>query len=83
MAWELHSEIQCIMGNGHMGSALDRMTDGQTRLKTLPSRNFVDGRLKCYKYVRQKFPNNMDLHASSYAKPNKKGILQQILLIPN
>ena len=28
---ELYSEVQCIMGNGHMG----------TRVKTLPSSNFI------------------------------------------
>ena len=33
----LYSEVQCIMGNGHMGLSLDAewLTDGQTRLKTL------------------------------------------------
>ena len=40
----LYSEVQCIMGKGDMGSPLDRITDGQTRLKTLPSSNFVGGR---------------------------------------
>ena len=32
---------QCIMGNGHMGTSEYRMTDGQTPVKTLPSRNLV------------------------------------------
>ena len=35
----LYSEVQCIMGNGHMGPV-----DRQTRVKTLPSRNFAGGR---------------------------------------
>ena len=35
----LYIEDHCIMGNGHMGSPVDR----QTRLKTLPSHNFVVG----------------------------------------
>ena len=38
----LCSEIQCIRDNGYMGPP-DRMIDGQTQLKTLPSRNYVDG----------------------------------------
>ena len=29
----VYGEVQCIMGNGHMGPHVDR----QTRLKTLPS----------------------------------------------
>ena len=36
----LYSEVQYIMGNGHMGLPMDI----QTRMKTLPSRNFVGGR---------------------------------------
>ena len=43
---DLYSEFQCIMGNvtchPHCGQ-----NEGQIRLKTLPSRNFVDGRQKC------------------------------------
>ena len=41
----LYSEVQCIMGNGHMGPPPPYCghNDGQTRLKTLPSRNFVGG----------------------------------------
>ena len=39
----LHGEVtNAIMGNGHMGSP--PWTDRQTRLETLPSRNFVGGR---------------------------------------
>ena len=26
--WGLYSEVQGIMGNGHMGTPLNRMTDG-------------------------------------------------------
>ena len=37
----LHSWVQCTMGNGHMGTPMNRMT---TRLKTLRSRNFFGGR---------------------------------------
>ena len=36
----LYSEVQCIKSNGHMGTPVNR----QTRVKTLPSRNSVDGR---------------------------------------
>ena len=32
----LYSEVQCIMGNGHMGPFMDR----HTRLKILPYRKF-------------------------------------------
>ena len=40
----LYSDVQCITGNGHMGTLpVDRMTNGQTGLKTLPSRNIVGG----------------------------------------
>ena len=43
----LYSDAQCIMGNGHMGTLpVDRKTDGQTGLKTIPSCNFVGGGLK-------------------------------------
>ena len=39
----LYSEVQCIMGNGYMGTPpVDRMTD-KIRMKTLPSHNFVGG----------------------------------------
>ena len=38
----LYSEVQCIMGNGHMGPPFS--DNRQTRLKTLPCRNFVNGR---------------------------------------
>ena len=34
--WGLYSEIQCIIGNGHMGTPMDR----QIPVKTIPSRNF-------------------------------------------
>ena len=34
--WSLNSEVQCIMGNGHMEPLC-----GQTRLKTLPFRIFI------------------------------------------
>ena len=34
----MYSEVQCIVGNGHMGPPC---TDRQTRVKTLPSGNFV------------------------------------------
>ena len=36
----LHSEVQCIMGNGHMGPLLCE----QTGLKTSPSISFSGGR---------------------------------------
>ena len=36
----LYSEVQCFMGNGHMGTPTDR----NTPVKTLPSRNFVGSR---------------------------------------
>ena len=41
----LYSEVQCIIGNGHMVTLLpvDRMTD-RSRLKTLPSQNLVGGK---------------------------------------
>ena len=35
----LYGEVQCIMGNVHMGPLVDR----QIRLKSLPSRNFFGG----------------------------------------
>ena len=35
----LYSEVQCIMGNGHIGPSVDRQPERQTQLKTLPSRN--------------------------------------------
>ena len=36
--------FQCIIGNGHMGPLpVDRITDGQKHVKTLPSSNFVCG----------------------------------------
>ena len=39
----LYSDVQCI-GNDHMGTLpVDRMTDGQTDLKTIPFCNFVGG----------------------------------------
>ena len=34
------NEIQCIMGNGHMGT---HSVNRQTKVKTLPSRTFVGG----------------------------------------
>ena len=43
-AWRwgvLYSEIQCIKSNSHMGTP---PVNRQTRVKTLPSRNSVDGR---------------------------------------
>ena len=42
----LYDKVQCITCNGHMGPPppVDRLTDGQTRLKTLPSCNFFGGR---------------------------------------
>ena len=44
MSGGLYSEVQCIMGNGYMGTPpMDRMTN-KTRVKTLPSRNFGGGR---------------------------------------
>ena len=36
-------EVHCVMGNGHMGPPVHRMTDIQTQLTTLPSHNFVGG----------------------------------------
>ena len=33
----MHREVQCIIDNGHMGPPRDRLT----RMRTLPSRNFV------------------------------------------
>ena len=47
----LYSEVQCIMGNGHMPPLVQLPTD--RRLKTLLSRNFVGGRqkLRCCCYV--------------------------------
>ena len=36
----LYSEVQCIMGNAHMGP---QPVNRHTRPKTLPSRNFVGG----------------------------------------
>ena len=32
--WALYNEVQCIMGNGHMSNPVDRLTDGQTCIKT-------------------------------------------------
>ena len=40
----MYSEFQCIMGNGLMGTPSFGQNDRQTRLKTLPSRNFVGER---------------------------------------
>ena len=40
----LYSEVQCIMGNGHMGTPFPLWTDGQAGVKTSPSHNFVGGR---------------------------------------
>ena len=37
----LYSEVQCIMGNGHMATP---QTELQTPVKTIPSRSFVGGR---------------------------------------
>ena len=37
---DMYSEVQCIMGNGQMGPSC---TDRHTRVKTLPSQNFVGG----------------------------------------
>ena len=39
----LYSEVQCIMDNGHIVTPCEQ-NGGQTRLKTLPSRNFVGAR---------------------------------------
>ena len=40
----LYGEVQGIMGNGHKGAVpMNAQADRQTRLKTLPSRNFVGG----------------------------------------
>ena len=41
----------CIMGNGYMGTAPPPPSNGQTWLKTLPSRNFVGGRYKILKKI--------------------------------
>ena len=38
----LYSQVQCIMGNGHMGTPC-KQADRQTWLKTLPSHNFIGG----------------------------------------
>ena len=43
----LYGKVQYIMGNGHRGPHTlweGWLTDGQTRLKTLPSYNLVGGR---------------------------------------
>ena len=41
----LYSKVQCFMDSGYMGPVpVGRMTDGQSRMKTLPSCNFVGGR---------------------------------------
>ena len=48
MGGVLYSEVQCIMGNGHMGIPL--WIDRHTPVKTLPSRNFVDGSKKVATY---------------------------------
>ena len=34
----------CIMGNGHLGTHPRGQNDGQTPMKTLPSRNYCCGR---------------------------------------
>ena len=40
-----HSEIQCIIGNGHMGTPCEQ-TDRQTQIKTLPfPTSFVGGKI--------------------------------------
>ena len=36
--------VQCIMDNGHMGTAVDSQTERHTPLKTLHSCNFFNGR---------------------------------------
>ena len=36
-----YSEVQCIMGTGHIRTP--SVNDGQTQLKRLPSRNFIGG----------------------------------------
>ena len=40
----LYSQVQGIMGNGPMGTHVDRQNDRHTRLKILPFRNSVGGR---------------------------------------
>ena len=52
MAGGLYSEVQCIMGNGHIGTPSNPV-NRQTRTKTLPSRNFVERRQQTFKRRRQ------------------------------
>ena len=64
-AWEaLYSEFQCIMGNGHMEPPTPWLTDRQTRMKTLPYRNFVGGR-EIFNYTYGKFLNMSTFSVSS------------------
>ena len=40
-----YNDVQCIMGDGHvMTPSSFEHDNGQAKLKTLPFRNFVDGR---------------------------------------
>ena len=41
--WVLYIEVQCIMGNGHMGTRSGQ-NDRQADMKILPSSNFIGGR---------------------------------------
>ena len=43
MSMGLYSEVQCIIGSGHILAFPCGQNDRQTRLKTLPSQNFVGG----------------------------------------
>ena len=44
MSGDLYRAVQCIMGNGHIRiPPVDRQNDRHTRLKTLPTCNFVGG----------------------------------------
>ena len=40
----LYSEVQCILGNGHMGPLVDRQTDRQIQLRKFPTHNFFGWR---------------------------------------
>ena len=37
----LNGEVQCVMGNSHMGNLSPEQNDRQTPVKILPSRNFL------------------------------------------
>ena len=52
----LHSEVQCIMGNGNMGPPPTEQSDRQTPVKILTFHNFVGGRF-LPSYLKERSPS--------------------------